>query len=307
MLKEIAIKYHSYGLNAVPANAAKVPIYGWDEKGALAGKPYQSMFFEAEKHNLFEVYPNLSIVTGEISGNLEVLDFDTKYYAPAFDEFMTELVNSFPELVEKLVIESTPSGGKHIYYRCAGIGGCQKLAGRVVNGKKLYFIESKANGGLCTCYPSPNYSLVQGDLKIIQKIEVSERNILIAIARGLSQIEISQDMPYQFVDGRKTAGDNAFARYNASAKGRELSLTLLLRAGFKKKGNKGDKVLLLHPDSKHNEPNAIYGGKGGGLYVWGNCSIVEPEKYYSPVAILILLMANGDKKKAYEIITANGF
>jgi hypothetical protein len=147
---------------------------------------------------------------------------------------------------------------------------------------------------------------MQGDLLNIPTLDISERNVLIAIARGLSHIEISEEMPVQFSQGT-TKGNTAFSRYNASQRGRELSLTILLRNGFRQKGNRGDKILLLHPESKNNEPNAVYGGKNGGLYVWGNCSTVEPERYYSPIDIILLFLANGDKRKAYEIITANGF
>jgi hypothetical protein len=300
-LKDTALTYIAAGLNVVPATAKKVPIYGFDERGNYKSKP--PGFLEPENHIYFAAYPMISIVCGEISGNLEVLDFDVKWLASCYDDFMTELVNTFPEIVEKLVIESTPSGGYHIYYRCAGIGGCHKLAGRWIDGEKKYFIESKGKGGLITCAPSPNYALVQGDLTQIQTISVAERNRLFAIARDQTQIEIVKEYP-TFGTGARV-GDSVFANYNKN--GKDHALKLLLDAGFTLVKTEGDKVFLRHPESRNKEVNAIYGGKKGGLYVWGNSTTVDAEKNYSPCDIFIKFVAQGDKKLAYNMLIANGF
>ena len=67
----------------------------------------------------------LGIICGAISGNLEVIDVDTKYdnTGSLWDELRGLIEDNLPELYKSLVIAQTKSGGYHIYYRCSFIAG----------------------------------------------------------------------------------------------------------------------------------------------------------------------------------------
>ncbi len=58
--------------------------------------------------------PGIGIVTGPLSGNLVVLDFDDR---KCYDAWRESIANPRPELWQKLVRVATPSGGRHVYFR----------------------------------------------------------------------------------------------------------------------------------------------------------------------------------------------
>jgi hypothetical protein len=56
------------------------------------------------------------LVCGAVSGNLELLDFDCA--GEAFAAWSELVAAHAPDLLDRLVIESSPSGGWHVFYRC---------------------------------------------------------------------------------------------------------------------------------------------------------------------------------------------
>ena len=55
----------------------------------------------------------ICIVTGAVSGNLELLDFD--FGAELYEAWAEQIPT---ELLGRLVMESSRSGGRHVIYRC---------------------------------------------------------------------------------------------------------------------------------------------------------------------------------------------
>lgn len=176
---ETALSYYHAGLCVLPADAA-------EKRPALASwKPYQQRPpTEAEVRVWFASDRPTCMLTGTASGNLEMIDFDG---AGEKFSWWHELVESrSPGLVKRLLLERSPSGGWHVVYRCASeICGNIKLAERAVvvasdqetefYGKRykprrvndrwevaLTLIETRGEGGLFLCAPSPGYEVVQG-------------------------------------------------------------------------------------------------------------------------------------------------
>ena len=113
------------GLSVVPAHLAlKFPaIRHW--------KPYQEKLpTRAEVKAWFSNSPDvLCIIAGAASGNLEILDFDLA--GEAFEPWKSLVKKESPPLLDKLVIETSPSGGFHVVYRSEiPICGSMKLAQR---------------------------------------------------------------------------------------------------------------------------------------------------------------------------------
>lgn len=74
----------------------------------------------------------VGLVCGKPSGNVECIDIDLKYSLDPklFDKYK-KLVQSINEnLLKKLVVQKTRSGGYHLIYRCSEIAGNLKLANR---------------------------------------------------------------------------------------------------------------------------------------------------------------------------------
>src|ERR1051325_6382399 len=126
-LCETAILYQRAGLSVLPARLA-------EKRPALPGwKEYQSRLpTEAEVTAWFaNAHDALCLVTGAISGNLELIDFDNG--GELFDRWAQLVETEAPGLLARLVIERSQSGGRHVVYRCAApVCGSIHLAQRVV-------------------------------------------------------------------------------------------------------------------------------------------------------------------------------
>jgi len=130
------------GLSIIPVNTDKTPIKSWAE--------YQTKIAPISVwHPHYKNQGTVGIITGKVSGNLEILDFDIKN--DPLNTIITEFSDLIPvELLKKLLIQTTPSGGLHYIYRCpeATIEKSQKLA---LHSDKSVIIETRGEGGyFCT-------------------------------------------------------------------------------------------------------------------------------------------------------------
>ena len=106
---ETVKKYLAAGLSVLPAvRERKFPAVGkWKTWQERLPTEFEVEAWFANKHDA------VCIVCGEVSGNLEVIDFDNH------GELFPKWKKSIPgDLLAKLVIEQTPSGGYHAAYRC---------------------------------------------------------------------------------------------------------------------------------------------------------------------------------------------
>ncbi|MGI4815779.1 MAG: AAA family ATPase [Janthinobacterium lividum] len=131
------------------------------------------------------------VLTGERSGDLEVVDFDHES-ADHIRRFKADV----GDLFAKLVIVSTAKGF-HVYYRCLTIEGSQVWAWREPNadGKDTILIETRGCVGLVQCAGSPaalhpsgrEYRVVQGSLLDVQRITPAERALIKSTCRSYSR------------------------------------------------------------------------------------------------------------------------
>lgn len=136
----------------------------------------------------------IGIITGKVSGNLEVLDFDLKNdpEKTIYEEF-EKLVPK--ELLDRLIKQTTVNGGFHLIYRCPeAIEGNLKLA-NTIEGETI--IETRGEGGYF-CHHLKDYRVVNGhfDMKAlsyeIPVITAEEREIMHSIARSLNRKTLRQ-------------------------------------------------------------------------------------------------------------------
>ena len=171
-LRTVAESYRMAGLCVLPAHVR-------EKRPTLAHwKRAQHQLPDArDLERWFRASPGICIVTGQVSGNLEVLDFDAE--GELFWTWHERVTSQNPELADRLVIERSPSGGFHVVYRCEEpVCRSMKLAQRkqvvpdgspvTISGKVykprlqdgewfviLTLIETRGEGGLFLCHPTP--------------------------------------------------------------------------------------------------------------------------------------------------------
>jgi hypothetical protein len=312
------------GLCALPATRR-----GDEKRVALASwKPFQSRRPSEEEIRSWFASGGASeggamcLVCGAVSGNLEMIDFDLG--GEAFDAWRTAIEAAAPGLAAKLVVESTPSGGRHVVYRSMStVSGNLKLAQRrieadgpepVVVGAKSYvprkdasgawaitvtMIETRGEGGLFLCAPSEGYVVLQGDLRNPPVLTADERDLLLGSAWALNEVPepvVGRTEPMHGAAGAVRPGDD----YNRRGDPRDA----LRRHGW----------TLARPGANEHwrRPGKSSGTsatlKDGTFYVFSsNAMPFEAHKGYSPFAVHALLDHGGDFAKAASALASEGY
>ena len=92
------------------------------------------------------------------------------------------------DLLARLVIEQTQSGGYHVAYRCQDeVYGNIRLAQGERNGKMMTLVETRGEGGLILCAPGDGYTLVQGDYAHLPVLTKEERETLLNAAWKMNE------------------------------------------------------------------------------------------------------------------------
>jgi len=292
------------GVSIIPikANGSKAPVIKW--------RTYQSEIADtATLEKWFLTGYGVGIVAGEISGNLEVLDFDNR---DAFKNWIV-LVDKLGGMavLDKLVLVATPNSGYHAYYRCPdGIEGNQKLAtAQKSDGTLEVLIETRGEGGYTLAPGSPpechllnvDYRLVRGAFENIPTLSADERKLSFSCARALNeyvQPTRSFTESSQFNGGRP--GDD----FNASASWKDI----LGPHEWVEVGQKGEVTHWRRPGKRDLGISATTNVGGSGLlYVFStNAQPFETERSYSRFAAYTLLNHEGDFSTAAAALAEKG-
>lgn len=192
-MRDAALRYLDAGLCVLPARRdQKRPTVPW--------KAFQSRLPTAAELDAWFAngQTGLCILTGKVSGNHELIDFDQR--GALFDPWCAKVNAVMPGIVERLVVCKTQNDGRHVPYRVAGeVCGNMKLAQRRgEDGKVVTLIETRGEGGLYLCVPTPGYTVIQGDLCSLPVLSEEERDVLLQAAW-----ELNEHLP-PVVDGPQT-------------------------------------------------------------------------------------------------------
>ena len=170
--------YLKLGINAIAVNASKQAIFGW--------KKYQTELItdkELEMQMADSRCKGIAIICGEVSGNLEVIDIDTKYQTYELWDAIRERISD--ELYMKLHVVRTRNNGYHLAYRCECIEGNLKLATRPATADELVrtlavktycIIETRGEGGYVVAPPTEGYEVLQSGINVLD-VEEREGNV----------------------------------------------------------------------------------------------------------------------------------
>jgi len=316
-LYESALAYSKCGLSVIPAERS-----GNTKRPTVSWKPYTKRGAQdGELEEWFGPAQSMALVCGSVSGNLELLDFDLE--GEAFQTWSGAVQSIAPGLFESLVIEKSPSGGIHVIYRCEDpIPGNRKLArfwfsaehekAEIAVGNRTYqvrhdprmggpgawvtAIETRGEGGLFLCYPSPGYQLTQGAIYRPPVLTPDQRAVLVRCAAALNQepARVSDDPSQSEREGRP--GDD----YNRRAGVRGL----LERHGWRLVACR-DQEYWCRP-RKAGGVSATWNGEH--LYVFtSNAPPLEPDTAYRPFALYAALEHQGDYAAAASALGRDGY
>ena len=303
-MQDAAKRYLSAGLCVLPAIAKQ-------KRPALRSwKEYQSRLpTESEIDAWFaNGHDGLCLLTGAPSGNLELIDFDLG--GELFEPWSRKVETTVPGLLDRLVIETSQSGGWHVVYRCEGaIGGNVKLAQRKGNdGRPVTLIETRGDGGLFLCAPTQGYELVQGDLAAPPILTESQRKTLLGAAWELNQYspESGPGSPtLAHVGALPPVGDTTRPGDDYNTRGDVAAL--LRKHGWRSCGQRADgNEHWTRPGKAPGNTSATW--KDRTFYAFSsNAGPFEPNQAYAPFAVYALLEQDGDYESAARALSADGF
>ena len=297
-IKEKAKEYLKLQLSVIPAGEDKAPTIKW--------KKYESERMKEEEVDVLFNGGNvkyLGIVCGAISGNLEVIDVDTKHDKTntLWDNLRGLIEDNLPEIYKSLVIAQTRSGGYHIYYRCSSIAGNLKLSNKA---NKETLIETRGERGFVVAPPSPKYKYLQGDPSIIPTITPEDRNILFSIARSFNELEeVKPKSPTISSNSYSSKGNSPFEDYNQ----RGDLLSLLESRGWKVLFQRGQNIHVLREGNTDSKTSGNFNLALRTLRVFSTSTGFNPDKAYSPAQVFSLLECSGDNKLAYRRLLELGY
>lgn len=291
--REKAKAYLMAGLSVLPANKAqKRPcLPQWNE--------FQTRLPTEEEVRRWFAEPREAqcLVCGKVSGNLEVIDFDNH------GELYSKWKDAIPvDLLARLVIEQTQSGGYHVAYRCQDeVCGNIRLAQGERDGKKTTLVETRGEGGLILCAPGDGYTLVQGDYAHLPVLTKEERETLLNAAWKMNEkpepgMPKPTGCPAEHFENRP--GDDYNARGDIRAVLQKHGWTSL---GVQPDGNE----YWRRPGKKEGNSATL---KDGVFYVFSsNADPFESNRPYNAFTAYTLLEHNGDFGEAATELLKQGY
>ena len=287
------------GISIVPPrnDGTKAPLGRW--------QTYQEQWPTLDEITQWYTDTNITgigVVCGQVSGNLECIDFDRK---EAYKEFV-ELAQlaGLSELVKRIedgYLESTPKG-MHWLWRCSEISHNVKLAN---NDQDETLIETRGEGGYVivaptsgTVHPSGEpYTLLQGSIETIPVITPEERQLLLDLAKTLDKNARRADL--QGSEDKSRPGDH----FNAESTWSDV----LSPAGWKEMYTRDGVIYWQRPGKTVGASATTNYADTDLLYVFTSSTEFDPNTAYSKFGAYAVLEHDGDHSRAAAALRAQGF
>jgi hypothetical protein len=260
----------------------------------------------------------IGALTGAVSGNLELLEFDDYDTYLVFKELAA--ATGLGELVERIeagYCEQTPGGGVHWLARCSEVSGNTKLARRPKRPEEMRhasdavktLIETKGEGGYVILAPSHGrvhpsggtYQLLRGGVTTIATITPEERGDLWALARTFDQ------MPASHARAVRQQGQHSRTRAGRPGDAFNLSATwedVLAPHGWTHLYDR-DAVGYWRRPGKDRGVSATTNWQGSDLlYVFSTSTPFDAERGYSKFTAYAVLNHGGDFSAAARALAA---
>jgi hypothetical protein len=309
---DAAVAFAQAGCSVIPAAAdgTKAPQGAW--KNWQATRPGQDQLHAW----LDNGHPGIGIVTGAISGNLEMLEFEVAAVRQGLIVAARDLATAagLQEAWQRLsggYMEATPSGGVHFLYRVTGVPvpGNIKLARGPAHST---LIETRGEGGFTIVAPSAGpvhptgkpWALLSGGPAAIPVLDAADRDALHAILRTLGEppeppAPFTQPHREQLATGGLAPGED----YNQRTDWAEILKPL----GWQHVTTRGTVRYWRRPGKERGISATTGRPPHDNLYVFTTSTPLDPEVPYSKFGVLAELEYGGDHSAAASALRAQGY
>jgi len=310
---QAALAFAEAGVSVVPASmdGSKAPIGSW-KKYQLAPADHEQLV------NWFSGNATgLGIVTGFVSGNLEMVELEGRAVAEGcLDEIREIAINSGLEELWTIIstgyVERTPSGGIHFLWRIADepVPGNTKLARRPgENDSVLVYAETRGEGGFVVTAPSHGsvhpsgqpWQLLVGAPSSIPMLSWEEREAMISVFRSIDSMPEREAIVNSLSAHPASTGDKPGDDFNNKGDWQEIL------KGWKKVFTAGGVTYWRRPGKDTGISATTGRNDADNLYVFTSSTTFEQEKPYSKFAAFAHLEHGDDFSAAAKDLRSRGF
>ena len=310
---QAALAFAASGCSVVPAssNGTKAPIKAWKEYQSVRANAMQIATWYKDGH------PGLGIVTGAVSGNLEMLELEGRAVAAGMLDEVRDIafasgLGDIWNVINQGYVELTPSGGIHWLYRIADepVPGNTKLARRPgENGGVDVLAETRGEGGFVVVAPSHGsvhpsgqpWVQINGSPALIPMLSWEERNALHQVFKaldGIPSVETVKEAVTVKTDGVSPGDD-----FNNRASWDDI----LGKRGWSKVYTANGTTYWRRPGKSMGISATTGRNDGDNLYVFTTSTEFDAEKPYSKFAAIAHLEHGGNFSACAKELRRQGY
>ena len=244
----------------------------------------------------------VGIVTGY--NGIEVFDIDLKIFASLkeqqdfWNEYVKFLSDNINDFEDKFVIYKTVNNGYHIIYRCAKIGGNEKVA--KLKGHNEAIIETRGIGGYVFIYEN---QVSKKSYYEIQEISELDRDVLFSVSRFYNYIEEKDQV---IPEAHKKFDIPAIEVPTWVDYNNKTNITDVLGNEFTIIRNLSDKYVIRREGATSPHSGYIYKNSGC-MYLFTTGTIYPNEKLLSAFSVYTYKFHNGNFSQAAKDLYQKGF
>lgn len=313
---QAALDLHDAGCSVVPArvDGSKAPIGFW--KQYQVTRPTRDEVIEWFKDG----HEGIGIITGSVSGNLEMLEAEGRaVHDGLFEQAKDLAINSGLEEIWNVLVsgyvEMTPSGGLHFLYRIADepVPGNTKVARRPgLNDSVEVLFETRGQGGFVVTAPSQGathpsgnpWVLLNGSPATIPMFSMEEREAIHTVFKTLDSMPERDSFATALLNSTQSDESKPGTDFNNRATWEEILIPAGWTKGYTSKGNT---VWTRPGKSSSLGYSASTKADTGNLWVFSTSTIFDADKPYSKFAAYAAIHHGNDFKAAARDLRAKGY
>jgi ABC-type dipeptide/oligopeptide/nickel transport system ATPase component len=309
-----AIAFAEAGVSVVPAamDGSKAPLGAW--------KKYQLTHADREQLDAWFSgnATGLGIITGKVSGNLEMVELEGRAVAEGLLDEAREIAENSGlgelwKIISNGYVELTPSGGLHWLWRIADepVPGNTKLARRIgENDSVLVYAETRGEGGFVITAPSHGtvhpsgqpWQILVGSPATIPMLSWEEREAIVSVFRSIDSMPHKDQVVQNLSQNVQNAtGEKPGDDFNAKAQWSEILI------GWKQIFTVNGVTYWRRPGKDVGISATTGRNDGDNLYVFTTSSSFEAEKPYSKFAAFAHLHHGDDFSAAARDLRSKGY
>ena len=310
---QAALDFYDAGVSVIRAreDGSKAPITSWEQyQVTMADREQIASWFSGNA-------TGIGVITGAVSGNLEMLEMEGRAVNSGLLDEARELAHNSGlgelwEIISNGYVEFTPSGGLHWLYRIADepVPGNTKLARRPGENDTVEVLaETRGEGGFVVTAPSHGsthpsgraWQLLKGSPALIPMLSMEERNAIHNIFKALDRMPVKETLVQILNQNVPTTSDKPGDQFNEKAQWREILV------GWKVVYSSNGVTYWRRPGKDIGISATTGRNDGDNLFVFTTSTSFEAEKPYSKFAAFAHLNHGGDFSQAAKALRTMGF